>query len=121
MEYTRIYSDENGESHFEDIEVEFTVTDFAPPAPPLGLSSFSASKRFGYMTAPPGWYGDWHPAPAKQICIYISGFVEAQVSDGEVRTFGPGSVTLLEDTSGTGHRSRIVGEEDAILAVVQLE
>lgn len=121
MEYTRVYSDEKGESHFEEIEVEFTLTDFAPPAPPLGLSSFSESKRFGFMTASPGWYGDWHPAPARQICVYIAGLVEAQVSDGEVRTFGPGSVTLLEDTSGIGHRSRVVGEEDAILAVVQLE
>ena len=121
MEYTRIYSDENGESHFEDVEVEFTATDFAPPAPPLGLSSFSVSKRFGYMTAPPGWYGDWHPSPVNQICIYITGFVEAQVSDGEIRTFGPGNVTLLEDTTGKGHRSRVVGEEGAILAVVQLE
>lgn len=120
MNYTRVYSDEHGETHFEDIAVRFSVTDFAPPAPPLGLSSFSESKQFGFMTASPGWYGDWHPAPARQICIYIAGNVEAEVSDGEVRTFGPGDVTLLEDTTGKGHRSRVVGTEDVILAVVQL-
>ncbi len=38
MTYSRIYADETGESHYEDIEVELTPRDFAPPAPPLHLS-----------------------------------------------------------------------------------
>jgi hypothetical protein len=39
--YPRLYSDEQGESHFEDIEIDLTLTDYAPPAPPLSLSSFT--------------------------------------------------------------------------------
>jgi len=55
------------------------------------------------------------------MLFYLSGEIEAQTSDGEVRIFGPGSVTLLEDTTGKGHTSRVVGTEDVLLAVVQLE
>ena len=40
MKYTRIYADEAGESHFEDVEIKLTQVNFAPPAPPLNLSSF---------------------------------------------------------------------------------
>ena len=42
MKYTRVYADSNGESHFEDVEVEFSSVDFAPPAPPLELYTESS-------------------------------------------------------------------------------
>lgn len=121
MRYVRVYTDENGESRFEDVDIELTPADFAPPAPPLNLSDFAPAKRYGYLGAPPGWIGDWHPAPKKQILFYLAGEIEAETSDGEVRRFGPGSITLLEDITGKGHRSRVVGDVDVLAAVVQLE
>jgi len=121
MKYTRVYADENGESHFEDVEVEFSSVDFAPPAPPLDLSAFAPSTQYGFLRAPAGWLGDWHPAPRRQIIFYLAGEIKAEVSDGEVRRFGPGSVTLVEDTTGKGHKSRVVGTTDVLSAVVQLE
>jgi hypothetical protein len=54
------------------------------------------------------------------MVFYLAGEVEAEVGDGEVRRFGPGSVTLVEDTSGRGHTSQVVGQVDALLAVLQL-
>jgi hypothetical protein len=51
----------------------------------------------------------------------MQGAVEAEASDGEVRLFRPGSITLVEDTTGKGHRSRVVGDEEVVLAVVQLD
>ncbi len=121
MKYVRIYADENGESHFEDIEIEFLPVDFAPPAPPINISSFTPANRFGFANVPPGWSGDWHPTPKRQIFFYLSGTIEAEVSDGEIRQFGPGSVTLVEDTTGKGHRSRVVGDDEVFTAIVQLE
>ncbi|MFW9925434.1 MAG: hypothetical protein ACFFDM_01575, partial [Candidatus Thorarchaeota archaeon] len=67
------------------------------------------------------WFGDWHPTPKRQMFVYISGKMEAQVSDGEVRIFGPGSVTLVEDTTGKGHKSRVIGDQDVLTIVIQLE
>ncbi|MHC4664654.1 MAG: cupin domain-containing protein [Planctomycetota bacterium] len=121
MKYTRLYTDAEGESHFEDKEVEMEEMIFAPPAPPLKLSDFIKSSKFTFLGADPGWFGDWHPAPKRQFMIYIQGEIEAEASDGEVRRFGPGSVTLVEDTTGKGHRSRVIGDEEVILAVVQLD
>jgi hypothetical protein len=121
MKYTRVYADAEGESHFEDIEVTMEDAIFAPPAPPLRLSEFIATSRFSFMSASPGWFGDWHPAPKRQFTLYLQGEIEGETSDGEIRRFGPGDAVLLEDTTGKGHRSRVVGSEEAILAVVQLE
>ena len=121
MRYTRVYADEQGESHFEDVEVDMNEAVFAPPAPPLKLSEFMESSRFTFVSAEPGWYGDWHPAPARQFTLYLQGEIEAEASDGAVRRFGPGSAVLAEDTSGKGHRSRVIGDREVVLAVVQLD
>ena len=121
MKYVRVYTDGDGESHFEDMEVGFNTVDFAPPAPPLDLSAFTAATQFGFLRAPVGWFGDWHPAPCRQMMFYLAGEIEAETSDGETRRFGPGSVTLVEDTSGKGHKSRVVGDTPVLGVVVQLE
>lgn len=121
MKYTRFYTDEKGETHFEDISVDFALSDFAPPAPPVNLSGFTDAKRFVFLSAPPGWHGDWHPAPRKQMVFFLSGEIEAHVSDGESRLFSHGDVILLEDTTGKGHVTRVVGDVEALLAIVQLE
>ncbi len=118
MRYVRVYSDVAGKSHFEDVVVSMTEVSFAPPAPPVNLSGFSSASRIGFLHAPPGWVGDWHPAPRRQWMLYLTGCVEAEVSDGERRQFTPGSVTLVEDTKGKGHRSHVVGSEAVLLAVV---
>ena len=120
MRYVRVYNDAAGESHFEDVEVPLVPVDYAPPAPPLHLSAPAPASAFVFLAAPPAWDGDWHPAPMRQMIFYLAGEVEAEVSDGEVRRFGRGSATLVEDTAGKGHRSRAVGGADVLLAVVQL-
>ncbi|MFW9849665.1 MAG: cupin domain-containing protein [Candidatus Thorarchaeota archaeon] len=119
--YTRVYTDENGETHFEDVAIELLPTIFAPPAPALNLSNLSEATRYGFVNAPSDWFGNWHPTPKRQVFIYLSGEMEAKVSDGEVRSFGSGSVTLVEDTTGKGHLSRVIGDEDVLAVVIQLE
>jgi hypothetical protein len=121
VKYVRLYADSNGESHFEDVEVDLASVDFAPPAPPLNASALMPASQFGFLSAPSGWCGDWHPAPRRQFIIHLAGEIEAEVSDGEVRRCGPGSVTLVEDTVGKGHRSRVVGQGGAFGVVVQLD
>jgi hypothetical protein len=41
----------------------------------------------------------------------LRGTFSVEVSDGEVREFPPGSVVLVEDTTGKGHTTRRVGDE----------
>jgi quercetin dioxygenase-like cupin family protein len=120
VQYVRVYADAAGESHFQDVDVELAEVSFAPPAPPLYLSPFLPATQFGLVRIPAGWHGDWHPTPQRQVFVYLAGEIEAQVSDGEIRRFVPGSVTLVEDTTGKGHVSRVVSPDDALLALVQL-
>jgi quercetin dioxygenase-like cupin family protein len=51
----------------------------------------------------------------------LAGELEVQVSDGMVRTFGPGSVVLVEDTEGKGHISRVVGTERVFMVALPME
>jgi hypothetical protein len=119
--YVRLYCDEQGESHFADVEIDLRLTDYAPPAPMLELSSTMPATQFGFMKAPAGWSSDWHPASARNIFFVLTGEWEVTASDGESRRFPVGSVLLVEDTTGKGHSSRVVGETDSLAAMVQLE
>jgi hypothetical protein len=120
MMYTRLYADETGESHYEDIEAKLTSRDFAPPAPPLHLSPVMPATGVAFVRFQAGWDGDWHPTPRRQYFFFLVGVVESETSDGDRRSHGPGSVVLLEDTAGKGHRARVVGNGDVLAAVVQL-
>jgi quercetin dioxygenase-like cupin family protein len=120
MKYTRLYSDAGGESHFEEVKLGFQTVDFAPPAPPLDISVLGQSEQCSILKAQPGWKGDWHPAPSRQLHFYLSGEVEAEVTDGERRRIRAGEFTLVEDTTGKGHRSHVIGNEVVVIAVVKL-
>ena len=121
MTCTRLYADADGESHFEDLGIDLALTDYAPPAPPLSLSSFTPATRFGFMNAPAAWSRDWHPTSTRNIFFVLTGEWEVTASDGESRRFGAGSVLLVEDTTGKGHSSRVVSEIDSLAAMVQLD
>lgn len=118
--YTRLFSGPDGESHFKDVEIEFKELNFAPPAPPINVSPFVPAAQCGFISVPPGWYGDWHPAPRRQYLFQLEGKMEVKTSDGDVRTLEPGDIVLMEDTVGKGHASRVVGSTAAVYAVAQL-
>jgi len=121
FKYTRIYTDEDGVSHFGVTEVTFTLAEYAPPAPPISVSKGMNVESVVFISSPPGWHGDWHPVPRRQIMFCLAGELEVQVSDGMVRRFGPGSVVLVEDTEGKGHISRVVGTERVFMAALPME
>ncbi|KAB1197002.1 MULTISPECIES: cupin domain-containing protein [Haloferax] len=107
--YTRLYTDADGETHFEDVTVALSPTEFAPPAEPLNTASFLPADGTIWVGAPTDWGGDTpHPSPQRQIFCTAQGEYEITASDGSKRTFPPGSVLLLEDTWGAGHSTRIV-------------
>jgi hypothetical protein len=120
MNYTRIYCDGTGDSHFDDTYVEVAPVDFAPPAPPLHLATPVEAERMILCHLPQGWVGEWHPTPRRQFYIQLSGRLGVEVSDGEVREFGAGSVVLLEDSMGKGHLTTVLGGAGVEAVFVQL-
>jgi len=119
IEVTRLYTDEKGETHFTADKLEVSEMNFAPPAPSMFASSPMEAKAGVYLLLPEGYFGDFHPAPRKQIMTLVKGELEVSVSDGEVRKFVPGGSVLVEDTTGKGHATRSVDGE-SILFVAQL-
>ena len=119
--YIRLYSDEKGESHFEDLETELVPVDFALPAAPLNIAQFLPATQSVGVGAPVGWAGDEpHPSPRRQIFCTLQGEYEVPASDGTVRNFPTGGVLLLENTSGKGYSTRVTSKQDLLILAVAL-
>jgi hypothetical protein len=119
--YVRLFADERGESHFAEIAVELGPVDYSPPAPPLHVAGLFPATGCGFVGAPGDWDGQIpHPSPRRQVFCTLRGEYEVTASDGEVRRFPVGSLLLLEDTTGKGHASRIVGAADVLVLAVAL-
>ena len=120
--YVRLYADDSGESHFEDMTIDdFKQTDFAPPAEPLNVAAFLPATGTTWLHFPAGWDGtEPHPSPSRQVMCILQGEFEVTVSDGGVRILRPGSVILLENTWGKGHVTRIAGQDDGVILAVAL-
>ena len=119
--YLRLYSDENGDSHFEDFEVPLVPVDFAPPAAPLKIAQFLPATQTLWLGAQVGWAGEEpHPSPRRMIFCTMQAEYEVTTSDGIVRAFPVGSVLLLEDTTGKGHTTRITSQVDLLVFGVVL-
>jgi Cupin domain len=108
--YTRVISTKDGGSAFEDRELalgEVPVGGDVPPmlAGPLGDANGAAYCRFD------AFGGEAHPASGRQWVIVLCGQIEVEVSDGTTRRFGAGDLVLACDTTGTGHATRVVGDE----------
>lgn len=115
MKITRIYADSDGESHFEDIEIELEKT--------LNISSLSKELKvtgFFFRETSPDFNYSWHTVPERLCIVTLSGESEIEVSDGEIRSFRAGDVFIAEDTTGRGHISRSVSREPHKTIVIAL-
>lgn len=100
MKITRLYSDNNGETHFEDIDIPLQ------DGGDIGrLSDILPVKGMMLRENPGNYFYDWHPAPRKQYIVMLEGLLEVLVSDGEQRSFSSGDILLVEDLEGKGHKS----------------
>lgn len=84
------------------------------------LTAPQAAAHIVFAQLPVGTFIDWHPAPRRQYVIILSGQLEIGLGDGSIRQFGPGDARLVEDTTGKGHTTRVVGSEPVLTAVVPL-
>ena len=103
MRIHNLYEDENGESHFRDIEVEWSAERrFSKLSELIKVSGIEFRETSGDYDL------DWHPAPRRQYIINLDAGVQITASDGESRIIGAGEVILVEDIEGRGHLSKSV-------------
>ena len=106
MKIHHLYTDEAGESHFEDMEVDYVET-----TPSGSYSERIPATGLIFRQVQPTYDLDWHNAPRRQYIINLDNGVQITASDGEARVIGAGEVILVEDTTGKGHLSKAVNDQ----------
>ncbi len=101
MKIVRIYTGDDGESHFEDMDVELKDDSFGGV-----VSAPVAAKSVIFREVGGDYHLDYHTAPRRQYVVNLKGSVEIETGLGEKRLLGPGDILLAEDTGGRGHISR---------------
>jgi hypothetical protein len=120
MDYIHLTEDADGLSRFEDRAFPMTIGDFAPPAPEMWLSETMSAHTCLFLTLPAGWGGAQHPSPREQIGICLSGRVRVEAGNGDTREIGAGAIWWMADTTGSGHTTTVLGDEDVRMCIVQL-
>jgi hypothetical protein len=115
MKYVRMFADEAGETHFEDVDVP--LSDGGRTS---ALSEVFRVSGLQFRHTKPDYDLDFHRAPRRQFIVNLTGGVELEVSDGEVRRLGPGTVFLAEDTTGKGHKSRAIDNQERFSLFIHL-
>jgi len=125
--YWHVYTDAEGISR----QRQGRIDDFVMNAISAGASAQWIGRRVqGGMTVlftvlPPGWQGDWHENPAPQWIVPLSGSWGVETMDGDRVEMGPGMVSFGADQATRehkgkrGHRSWTVGDQPAVLMLVQ--
>ncbi|MEV6338853.1 hypothetical protein AB0M12_29575 [Nocardia vinacea] len=117
----RVYSDDAGETHFDDIRLPGNIRQSAVSTAMAWISEKVPIRGLVWrrveqdhpLTAP-------HVTPARQLVIPLSGAVEIEVSTGERRTIMPGQIILGEDLTGKGHFTRAVDDATRVTLILEL-
>ena len=116
MQFVRLFTGNDGRTHFQDIDLLFDRTDAIKPIRLAKTTGAVSICRFS-----PDHPVSWHPAPQLQYVVMLAGQMEVEAGDGERRRFSVGDVLFTEDTVGKGHVTRTVGDEPRVLLNVPLK
>jgi quercetin dioxygenase-like cupin family protein len=105
---THLYTGSDNQTHAEEVELKFT------PGSPAEVSKMMQITGAELHRTAGGSVDDWHRAPRRQYVITLSGHGEVEVAGGKKISMGPGHIDLVEDTSGKGHITKVVGTEDRV-------
>jgi quercetin dioxygenase-like cupin family protein len=106
----RMYTGSDGQSHLEEQTLSSHPT----------LAEPRAAAQIEFHEVPVGTSMDWHNAPRRQYVIVLTGQLEIGFKDGTTHRMNPGDATLAEDTTGSGHTTRVSSSTPATVAVVPL-
>ena len=99
MKFIRLYTGNDGQSHFEELSLESSDSPYGRITSPLNVEHV----MFGETEAEEI---SWHNPPVPQYVIMLKGEMEIEVGDGSKKVFYEGDILLAEDTTGQGHMTR---------------
>ena len=115
MAFVRLYSGPDGESHFEEMDMGFAPTDMSPlggfspavaRAPVQVIPEKVKTVMLGSQTEDN--VEGFHTARQRHYVMCLAGAAEMEASDGGILRFSQGDFLLEEDTTGKGHRAKIL-------------
>lgn len=102
----RLFTGPDGQSHVADGMIAWTAAGAIN-----AISATEAVAEISFEETAAGGRLDWHNAPCRQYVITLAGTLLFETRGGETFTLAPGDVLLAEDTTGGGHRWRLVDAE----------
>jgi len=105
-----VYCDENGLS----AAMESSLPHVFPPSP----FYHDAAESWCVITGTRGDFGDWHTVTSPLLSIVLTGEWEVEVESGATFLMKPGDMLFANDTTGKGHRSRVVSQVPCTVAGV---
>ncbi|HJR13307.1 MAG TPA: hypothetical protein VJ833_05350 [Rhodanobacteraceae bacterium] len=129
LTYWHVWTDGNGVSHQERRAIaEFERQSMGGAAPQWNAEQTQTPRKALFSVLPAGWIGDWHENPAPQWIVPLSGRWFVETMDGMRVEMGAGEISFggdqgcVTDACGhKGHRSGTIGNEPAVLMLVQLD
>ena len=115
IKVTRLYTGPDGKTKAEEFEIPLK-----PQGRGTDLSAVVAATGVQFRRTNQDYNLDWHPAPARQFVVTLSGESEVELEGGRKLRLGPGHILLAEDTTGQGHISRALGGADRISLFIPL-
>ena len=114
MRILNLYADTDGQSHFREIEIECSEE---TPRGGIKVSKQLPATAIIFVEGAGTNLVPLHPAPWRQFVINLNAELEVIASDGERRVIGAGEVVLVEDTTGKGHITKVLGDKLGLIFV----
>jgi hypothetical protein len=111
----RVYTGSDAQTHVEAIDVPLEGGDAGAVSQLFAGSGVIMRRTF------PDYDLDWHPAPRRQLVVTLTGRGEIEVSDGTRLPLEPGTIVLVEDVDGIGHKSRAVEGAERVSLFLPLD
>jgi len=102
----RIWTGDDGDTRVEEGRIDLSKGERGDI-----LSETMDAVSISFRETQAGGAFAWHDAPARQFVLTLSGTLDFQTRRGEHFTLRPGDVLLAEDTAGSGHSWKLVGDD----------
>ena len=114
MQVVRLYTGDDGESHFEEIDLPYEK------GAESERTAVEDAQNIHFRRYQPDNFIDWHVAPRRQYVITLEGQVEVGLGNGTKRVFGAGDVLLADDLTGRGHTTAVYGDNVRVSVAIPL-
>ncbi len=93
----RLYTGSDGNSHVDTGSVS--------------AGALVAAESIHFKETPAHSSLEWHDAPTTQYVITLAGILEFTNRDGKTFVIHPGEILVALDTTGSGHKWRLINDE----------